>query len=756
MNPQYCYIPNQWKWKFFRTLLTIAPLFICLAGQSQTVPAAQPINPDAEEKIVTLSPFIVSQEGDRGYNAVNSVGATRISTEIKNTPMSVVVINQQFIQDIDPLDALQAARYTSGVSGAGAPRSGQMTLRGQNTAGATYHDGIVDNTRIGGANMISMPLVDRIELIKGPAGTLYGSHNSGGVINLVSKKPSSIAQTTLKTSAGLTLSTASLELDTMGALNESFTYRMILAGEEGKHFRGDYDNERTIGLMLQYTIPGGGSALLQYSFIHPVRSTNSFPWFADKDGKISYFLPRDQPIGERDSRRDHKISKLDFTVTKPFQTGEVDWNGRLVLRYLNADSFAVLYEQADANYEFYDGANVLLGTMNTISFDDPRIQGTNKARGIRIKERSRSTQTFQNEGFLANIDFVGEFDIGRVKNKLLMYGSFETNLSKFQNFAGRYVGIDLNNPVYNDDALNHFLAPQQMSSNSINYGDLWAAGVQINSSIMDEKLIFVAGLRHDYTTRSNINKINNFRTYNDVRKGTSRKIGIVGRAAEPVALYYNYAETFRPQGFTPEGAKWPNLLSINNEVGAKINMFNDRIVVNAAYFNTITENVLIRRETGLADEFGVIANIFLAAGELKVKGWEADFTVAVNENLAILGGIGSLTSVNALGIRSRAVPQGLNYKAFAKYSFTDKFLKGVFIGYGYEKNSDRAGDSSDQFTLPGYTTSDLLLGYRRDKWSIQLNVTNVWDETYAAIAVAGSIIYPGEPRLARLSARYTW
>ena len=110
------------------------------------------------------------------------------------------------------------------------------------------------------------------------------------------------------------------------------------------------------------------------------------------------------------------------------------------------------------------------------------------------------------------------------------------------------------------------------------------------------------------------------------------------------------------------------------------------------------------------------------------------------------------------GIRARAVPQGVNYRIFAKYQFqTDGVLKGLFIGAGFEKTPDRALDAADTGNLPGYSLLEVFGGYRWSKhWIAQVNVTNATDETEAWIAVARQIIYPIEPLRVRASLTYSW
>src|SRR5688572_31373237 len=143
----------------------------------------------SSNEVVSMSPFNVSSTNDHGYGVSNTVGATRINVALKDVPQSITVINQEFLKDLGGSELMDAAKYVSGVTAAGAPNSGQMTLRGWNTSGATYRDGLIDPIYQHGGSAIDMSSYDRVEFIKGPSGTLYGSHTTGGIINLVSKLP---------------------------------------------------------------------------------------------------------------------------------------------------------------------------------------------------------------------------------------------------------------------------------------------------------------------------------------------------------------------------------------------------------------------------------------------------------------------------------------------------------------------------------------------------------------------------------------
>ena len=121
-----------------------------------------------------------------------------------------------------------------------------------------------------------------------------------------------------------------------------------------------------------------------------------------------------------------------------------------------------------------------------------------------------------------------------------------------------------------------------------------------------------------------------------------------------------------------------------------------------------------------------------------------------------LGGIGDLQSKTQTGLRARAEPIGFNGKVFAKYTFTRGPVKNFSLGFGFEKNADRAGDGADTFTMPGYELASAFVAYRRKQWHAQINVENVLDQPYASIAVARQIIYAGEPRRATMTFGYSF
>ncbi|HNW98370.1 MAG TPA: TonB-dependent receptor [Bacteroidales bacterium] len=136
-----------------------------------------------------------------GMYEMNSVivTATRTEKKIKDLPASVGIITRDEIQEIP---AVTADEYLSLISGINITRhfgifykTGDVTMRGLNRNVYTLLliDGIPASIVDGGAtnwNRINPENIRKIEVIKGPNSSLYGSNAMGGVINVITRHPS--------------------------------------------------------------------------------------------------------------------------------------------------------------------------------------------------------------------------------------------------------------------------------------------------------------------------------------------------------------------------------------------------------------------------------------------------------------------------------------------------------------------------------------------------------------------------------------
>lgn len=127
-------------------------------------------------------------------NAIVVTG-TRTEKSLKNTPVLTQSINIQELQNKDATNLIEALEFmvpgiefSNTVSGKSVSLQGidpqyiLFLVNGERLAGETYGD--LDYSRINMAN------IERIEVVKGASSTLYGSNALGGVVNIITKTPS--------------------------------------------------------------------------------------------------------------------------------------------------------------------------------------------------------------------------------------------------------------------------------------------------------------------------------------------------------------------------------------------------------------------------------------------------------------------------------------------------------------------------------------------------------------------------------------
>jgi outer membrane receptor protein involved in Fe transport len=176
----------------------VSSLALCLAlaprlGAQTTPPVAATTD---DKEIVTLSPFVVSSEGDDGYQAKDTLAGTRIRTDLKDVGSAVSVVTAKFLQDTNSTNSSDLLVLTTNTEVAG--QGGNFAGGGdgaQITSTANYNSPVA-NTRVRGLaaadNLRDFFLTDipwdsyntgRIDLQRGPNSILYGIGSPAGVIN---------------------------------------------------------------------------------------------------------------------------------------------------------------------------------------------------------------------------------------------------------------------------------------------------------------------------------------------------------------------------------------------------------------------------------------------------------------------------------------------------------------------------------------------------------------------------------------------
>lgn len=150
--------------------------------------------------------------------------------------------------------------------------SGNANSVSNDPASALYVDGIYVAKGFG----VGLDVVDlqRIEVLRGPQGTLYGRNTTGGAVNFVSREPSGDFRLDARVGGGnygLRDYRLSLDLPSAGALSSSFTYfkreRDPLYGNTNSNLKGS-ENLNREGWRVALLLKPSDSFTASYNYTH--------------------------------------------------------------------------------------------------------------------------------------------------------------------------------------------------------------------------------------------------------------------------------------------------------------------------------------------------------------------------------------------------------------------------------------------------------------------------------------------------------
>lgn len=152
--------------------------------------------------LATISANVLAQDLDEVYIGESVVSASGYEQDLKDAPASISVIKAQDLKSRPVRDIAEAISSVPGVSiDSGVSKTGGygISIRGM---GSNYTLILSDGKRVNGDSslfpngfgdsvtsfMPPLSAIERIEVIRGPASTLYGSDAMGGVVNIITKK----------------------------------------------------------------------------------------------------------------------------------------------------------------------------------------------------------------------------------------------------------------------------------------------------------------------------------------------------------------------------------------------------------------------------------------------------------------------------------------------------------------------------------------------------------------------------------------
>ncbi|MPT38669.1 MAG: TonB-dependent siderophore receptor, partial [Achromobacter sp.] len=267
------------------TLLPVTALLVACFGAAAQ---AQPAPPGSSAEPTTVLPAVqVTGTGETatgpvdGYVATRSATGTKTDTPLSETPQAITVIPRGQIVDQGSLNVQDAMNYAAGVrpNAYGVDNRGDY-VRIRGVEPAQYLDGLrqffnYNNPR---TEIYGM---ERVEVLRGPSSMLYGQGSTGGIVNLVSKRPQAEAQREIGVVLG-NHDRREIQADLTGPASEDgqWLYRVVAVGRDSDTQVQHAPDDR---LMLAPSLTWQPSAATSLTF--------QATWQKDRAGTTQSFLP---------------------------------------------------------------------------------------------------------------------------------------------------------------------------------------------------------------------------------------------------------------------------------------------------------------------------------------------------------------------------------------------------------------------------------------------------------------------------------
>jgi iron complex outermembrane receptor protein len=673
------------------------------------------------EEPVELDPYYVLVFDESSYGSRYSFTATRFAAKNEELPLLVNVVSSFLLEEQQVIDPGEAFENISNVEAkvATSGQTNQVAIRGFDSF--TYIDGFrVGNSNSSGLGGISLATevanIERIEVLKGPAATLYGRGLPGGVVNYITKKPQLERHTELTAQFGNNALLRTVA-DTAGAVDSEakLQYRLIASVSDRESYRDEVEQSAVAAYpSLFWQINQSAELLLRVEY-QKVKYTPDQGALFLSDGSEAGASSRSFFYGSKGD----EIDAEQFGLNAQFEA-ELPNHG--VLRTL------VGYRH------FEQSGTATLGT---------EIVGNNLNRVTETLDESR-------EDWLAQIDYMHDYEHSLFSNHTLRHQillSADWQRSRTLPESSE-TPLDLLDIGTGQTAGPSFAAgpPNDFSLLAIDYG----FGVQ-DLITVDERLHLLLGLRYD---RSQLEyDLSPFPFEGDLSlHDWSYRIGAIYQLTDAFAVFANFGTAFRPSfRINAAGQSLFELQeSVQYEAGTKLDLFDGRLLLNAAVFHLTNKDVVLS-EAVSTDQESI--------------GAEIDLTARIGARTTLLFNYGMIDTEYTDGIfegnRLAGAPARggglwLNHDLIAQ---EDRRLS-FSLGLNYKGRS--YATDANEVELPDACLVDAGLHYKTGNWRFSLNAYNLLNEaTFTASpnqnvgdAAAPVFALPTAPTSLRLSASY--
>ncbi len=714
--------------------------------------------PSTAQRVVKLSPFMVSGEAPARYEATEATSGSRIAVSLMDSAQHVSVVTGDLMGDIGIGRAYDAAKYIAGVDEATLPNAQDRTnIRGFQIDGVT-----LDGFSYFSFGMLDPVVMDRIEVVKGPNAILAPTGQPGGTENIVSKKPFFADAAYVSAEVGA-WSAQRFEFDDNRVISpDRLAMRVVGAFQDTDDYPGNGNFHRSSTLMPMLTYRAGPTTQVTAQILSDDWRTLNYlgiPINPDDgtNGGLSFYpgISRSLVPYDADTSRYQKDLHGQVLLTTSF-TNEL--STRVATNWITSHAFS---KQSNLSGQ----SNVVLdpSTGNYVLSAAPAPITGAFTRSYSNEQEDRLYWDLQNDyvyhlktgGFDSSTVAGYWFHYDRVYD--LNYNATKPPFSILDYTYGppTYVpasnGSSVNGEGYTSSRTRQFYASEALT-------------------LFDHHLILSGGVaRASY--QSHVNDVYRGLQVRNDPTATMPSYGVVVKPVPELSLYYGFSKQATPIApSTTAMIPFSLQSSKQNEYGVRVQLLDKKVYATISYYDITQNNFSVPNPANLTVPPPVppLPPLFM---DRKAHGWEFETTAALTSNLSIIANYTAYKNRNPFGQVFRDVAEHSG-ALWGAYEFKSGSLKGLTLGAGLDYEARRPGDAPSSvptsastssnviepqpsFWLPARTLVNASISYEFDRnWRAQLNVDNLLDTTYFEASINRFLVYPGIPINPRLTVTY--
>lgn len=665
----------------------------------------------------------------------NYCGAgTKTDTPIQKVPQSISVVTAEEMALHQPKSVKEALSYTPGVAvgtrGAsntydyliirGFAADGQSQnnyLNGLKMQGNFYNDAVIDPY-----------MLERAEIMRGPVSVLYGKSSPGGLLNMVSKRPTTEPLKEVQFKAG-TDSLFQTGFDFSDALDDDgvYSYRLTgLARSANAQQKGSEEQRYAIAPAFTWR-PDDKTNFTFLSYFQNEPETGYYGWLP-KEGTVEPLpngkrLPTDFNEGAKNNTYSRNEKMIGYSFDHEFNdTFTVRQNLRFAQNKVSQKS---VYGYGMCSDPLYTKDQEALKASPCLSIPQSQWGHTLTRQYVIDNEKL--------ENFSVDTQLQSKFATGSVDHTLLTGVDFMRMRNDIDSWFG-YAGSVAPSDIYNLDRSDFDFGAHPNPSGP--YRVLLKqkqTGLYVQDQAQWDKVLVTLGGRYDWADQSSFNRDYGNKSERDDKEFTWRG-GVNYLFDNGVTPYFSYSESFEPASQTDaNGDLFAPSKGKQYEVGVKYVPEDRPIVVTGALYQLTKTNNL------MADPNGSLFSV--EGGEIRARGVELEAKAALSASVNV---VGSYTYTDAeyttdttyKGNTPAQVPKHMA-SLWADYTFFDGPLSGLTLGTGGRYTGSSYGDPANSFKVGSYTVVDALVRYDLARVgmagsNVALHVNNLFDREYVA------------------------